>query len=295
MWHHLVLHQTASKIIRDFGELAEGSPSAVPSTLGSDILDEAQQQLHAVAERFSGQMSLLNKLQLLVLQMRVQSLWFLYDEATTPRRDAGILCAYQTSLDIMSCLLSDDGSYKLLPCAPSILSSIIFHACVVVLRVVHSTVGRAPLVLDYNLARSQFNAAVFVLRHMSTRQHTDQDRPSRAADMLQRFWRAVEATPRRPLVLHVKTRMGVSIVYDSLYRLRNREHLGSQILGPNKPAVLGLSQSGTRDNADANESQTTGLEAGGALVLDNIFHFTPSDDLSDFLMLDDTSYSTFLG
>lgn len=291
IWQNLVVNQAVSGCIRDFNRTVDESANIEAAPIAIDLLEQTGRHLEDLRAQFDSDLSFLNRIQLLASKMAVQCLHFLL-EGDTPQREAGIIRAYHAAIAVLSLLLSDDTTYKTLPFAPALVGRIVFHAGLVVLRVIHSTAGNG---LDYDLAKNMVNAASFSLKHLSAR-HNEQDQPFRGAEMLKRFWRAAANSPRWNLQLYVKTRMTVSLAYDCLYLFRHREQPESQANASVLPAVPaeqpdGYSQSDIVHRTDglaSDSQQDEQFQYPG-----DLFMFTPTDDFQDFAMLDDIGYSSF--
>lgn len=288
IWHSLIMHRAAADILREFGSGSDEPATSQPSAQAFDLVEKAEQQFDAINQRFNNELSFLNNLHLLALKMHVQCLCFL--DGVEQRRHAGILRAYQTSADFLSLLLSNEATYKILPSAPPIFGRIIFQAAVVILRVIHSSLGAA---LDYNLAQNLYNTAAFSMKHLSTR-HNNQDLPLRGSDLLRRYWRAIEKSRNHSLGLRVKTRMGASIVYDCIYLFRNcgQQEGHIHIWDPETvPSLRSDSSPGNGEPAQrTSEGDAASQETGECY---DFFSFNPNEDFNDLVMLDDIGFSSY--
>lgn len=178
------------------------------------------EKLYDDLQMLQAQLSLTNWLELQFARLHVQCLYLLHDRQTDARL-VGILRAYSTASEIITTVLSDEKAHDILPFAPLRVSRIIFMAAVLLLRVLHST---SAVGLDYKHGRLLVNAAAFSLRQFSVLQNGE-DQPVRASEMLRAFWRVAERSPAmssQDINFRAKSRMGASLVYDSLFRFREK-------------------------------------------------------------------------
>lgn len=265
-------------------QLSKIAPGPTESPEGVEYFEtiwQCEQLINGHLDSYKTQLSFLNWLELQHVRLHVQCLYLLYD-VQTDLRLTGVLRAYATASEIISAVLSEPTSHDVLPYAPIRIMRMIFMAALLILRVLHSTSAAG---LDYEHGRLLVNAAAFSLHQFSVAQK-DKDQPVRASEMLRAFWRAAAQSPTmssQEIRLRAKSRMGASLLFDSLLRFRDQNATASV------EAVSSSSKDGL--TTDARVLDATNLDA--AHLPRDILPLGTEIDMTNIVWLEDDAFLGF--
>lgn len=295
--HNLIIQRATNEALRSWAEEAVEEPYGIPDeTVGWDLIRRAEQSLFSISQQLWSHLSVANRLQLLASQLRLQCLFMLYDNSSSEIRSSGILRAYKTATDLINTVLSEVDAHQHLAYAPSLFFRHIFSAAIVIIRVLHST---SSIDLDYDRGHILVNAAAFALSQLSSHQK-QKDQAARMSDLLRWCWSAAESSStmrQRDLRLHVKSRMGASLVYDCLmcFRNGNRPEVGESVGGESNKARIdplavpsGATLDGEGEFSNAGVLDPTSDPTGYDF---DLFQSTAIVDVSDMFFFEDVGYS----
>ncbi|KUL87565.1 hypothetical protein ZTR_04580 [Talaromyces verruculosus] len=293
--HNLIIQRATNEALRFWAEEAVEGPYGIPDeTVGWDLIRRAEQSLLAISQQLWSHLSVANRLHLLTSQLRLQCLFMLYND-TNEIRSSGILRAYETATGLINTVLSEVDAQQHLPYAPSLFFRHIFSAALVIIRVLHSA---SSIDLDYDRGHILVNAAAFALSQLSSHQK-QKDQAARMSDLLRWCWSAAESssTMRQcDLRLHVKSRMGASLIYDSLmcFRNGNRPEIGESAGGESNKARIdalavppGATLDGDGGFSNAGVLEPTSDPTGYGF---DLFQSTELVDVSDMFFFEDVGY-----
>ncbi|KAF2120216.1 hypothetical protein BDV96DRAFT_486361 [Lophiotrema nucula] len=165
--------------------------------------------------------SSINRFCILAARLHLQS-FYLFDEPSSEAYTERILMLYFTALTLIQHTLStDQNSQKIVPYIPFPSYQILVAASFIVLKVLKNDYFSS--FTDTETGRTLFNASVTSMRRISI---ANNDLPGRLADVLSFLWAdmtcLVSGTGKGGLQLRIKSRMSMSVVYDSLWRWREQ-------------------------------------------------------------------------
>lgn len=126
----------------------------------------------------------------------------------------GILKAYRAALSLISKCQQAEMESRLLTCGPSLFEKALCVACTFSLKVLRS--GYSKLV-DEIEGRKTFNLGLSLMRRCSIE---DNDLPGRFSKIFAQLWNATPGTPTGNGELKVRSRLGGSLLHDTLWKWR---------------------------------------------------------------------------
>lgn len=189
-------------------------------------IEQALRNLEELESQKLPKLSFINQMRLINAKVSLHCLAFISD-ARSDSRKRTILKAYEIASDLINFVLGEPNSHSILPYAPLAAYRYLMMAAVVILRVVHSTYSSA---VDTKPAHLLFRSAAFAIRQLSC-QHGEKNIAVRSSEMLALLWQGAETDEElksQPPAIRVKSRMGSSVVFDTLilarsYAARERE------------------------------------------------------------------------
>ena len=221
----------------------------------STIISQIEQKFTTLQLDSGPDLSYINTLRLYSAKLFFQSTHLLYDTMTSSRQ-SGVLTAFSTATSLLTILVSHSSSQTTLSYAPPGTCHSIFLAALVIFRVIHSSYA-ASASLDRSAAQVLYSAAAFSVRQMSA-QYKEKDMAIRVAEMMTNLWHWAEGDvelQESPPKLLVKSRIGSSVLYDSLilyrkYQVKRNPELralqtGENLSGQERGEGRGLGSQGT--------------------------------------------------
>jgi hypothetical protein len=140
-------------------------------------------------------------------------LFYFFDSTLTSTRRAGILKAYAAAATLIPKL----HSFNLLPYSPVSFLRILFTAACVLFKVLASNYAHF---VDADSGALLFNTALSAIRRCSINEN---DMAARGADILGEMWKTKGNTvPDEEPSLVVQSRLGASVLFDSVWRWKER-------------------------------------------------------------------------
>jgi transcriptional regulatory protein LEU3 len=139
-------------------------------------------------------------------------------------RRRGLLKAFSTATSVISKVAGKNSQKGILEYAPGAVCLVVFVAAIMVLKILDSSYAEF---VDSESAKQSFNAALMSLRQASVETN---DLPGRYAKILTQLWSlhsSIVASTNQEPELKVKTRIGASLLHDSLWQWR--ESFGGQL------------------------------------------------------------------
>jgi transcriptional regulatory protein LEU3 len=170
------------------------------------------------------------------LQLRV---YYFFEAPDSDLRREGLLKAFSAATSVISKVIGTSTRTRILNYAPASVCLMTFVAAIMVLKILDSSYSAF---VDVEAANQLFNSALALIRHASVE---DNDLPGRYSKILAQLWNLhnsfTSQTTQEP-ELRVKTRIGASLLHDSLWKWRetfggqsrvSRTSLGTSVLTPN--------------------------------------------------------------
>ncbi|ORY05917.1 hypothetical protein BCR34DRAFT_604371 [Clohesyomyces aquaticus] len=184
-------------------------------------------------ESIGSEVSDINRFYISAARLHLQS-FALFDEPSSDSYINRILSLYYMAASLIQQTLdADRASSSMIRCCPFFVYQTFVSASFIVLKVLKNNYFSS--FIDIQSGRTLFHASITAIRRMSLECN---DLPARLGDVLGYLWS--DATPNlvsRPgkggLQLQIRSRMSMSVVYDSLWRWREqvREQLSTDHLG----------------------------------------------------------------
>lgn len=157
--------------------------------------------------------------------------YYLLERSPNTSLKEGILKAYRAALSLISKCQQAEMESRLLTCGPSLFEKALCVACTFSLKVLRS--GYSKLV-DEMEGRKTFNLGLSLMRRCSIE---DNDLPGRFSKIFAQLWNASSGTSSGNGELKVRTRLGGSLLHDTLWKWR--ECFGGQASRSITPSASG--------------------------------------------------------
>ncbi|MCJ1390034.1 hypothetical protein MMC18_002892 [Xylographa bjoerkii] len=220
--HQLLLQRFTNHVESSFMDVTrnnsrqslEGETSVLMNVLERDY-DDLETKLGPI-------LSDVNHLLLLSCGLQLRSFYFI---ATLPAefRKSGLLKAFATTMNLITAVDIADSKFKLLDHCPFFIPRILTIAATVLLKIINSSYSVS---VDHASGKQAFNSCLRFLRRASVE---DNDLPGKGSRVMTQLWgvhRSFVAERVKEPRLKLKSRLGASVLHDSLWTWR--EELGGQ-------------------------------------------------------------------
>ena len=154
-----------------------------------------------------------NRLLLLSSGLQLRSFYFIASLPVDYRRN-GLLKAFTTAIQLITAVDTAHGTFKLLDYSPFFIPRILTIAATILLKVVNSSYS---MLVDQAAGKQAFNCCLRLLRRASVE---DNDLPGKASRVMAQLWgvhRSLVAERIAEPSLKLKSRLGASVLHDSLW------------------------------------------------------------------------------
>ena len=236
--HNLMIQECSHYSMRCLSDNMD-DPYGLPSEADFyPLMLHLEQKFDDVEQALEPAISPVNRFRLYAARLYLENMYFVYDSPSDLRK-SGVMKAFFTARRLISIIISDDSSNNILAHSSLVTVRMIFTAAAVLFRVFHSSYSAD---LDHESVRILFNAAAFSMHQLSVQQK-EKDLPTLAAEAMREMWKRGESSTEmlgKPLTLMVKSRMGASILHDTLNMVRKALRSGSRCLKPYDAPVRSL-------------------------------------------------------
>jgi transcriptional regulatory protein LEU3 len=157
--------------------------------------------------------------------------YVIFDEPSTYGYDGRILSLHAAVLSFMQHVLDVDGTTTITRFAPYWIYQTLSLACFILLKVLRNDYFSG--LVNSAQSKKHFNQAMSAMRKLSV---TNNDVPGRVCDVLAYLWSMPDATAiggkgQQGLELAIRSRLSMSVVYDSLWKWRDQFRAPTRVDG----------------------------------------------------------------
>ena len=156
---------------------------------------------------------MVNQITLIIARLQLRCYYFFVTSAPDFRKQ-GLLKAYSTSLMLVNKVQEVGAKWDFVRCAPSIVARMLTVAALLQMKIVNSSYSRY---IDTESGKKAFAAVIAMLGRASLKANDLHDRVRKIMEQLWTMHHSLVVKRKQEPSLNVKSRLGASVLHDSLW------------------------------------------------------------------------------